>query len=125
MNKVHRPKLPKETQKTAAWYVKLWPRYVLRREEILSATHRPDVPASSRAASDPTGRTVVELEKVTTIITVIEKARDTLPEDFRRGVWNNALLGSMFPDYADIKTWKAYKNDFLYEVARRLDLPLQ
>lgn len=125
MVRLHRPKLLKETRYTVAWYVKLYPHLLLQRQAIIeSSPGFPDVAARSNRVSDPTGLKVASLEDITRKIDAINYARLTIPDEYRQAVWNNCVLGSAFPDYANIKTWKAYKNDFLYVVAVRLGLPL-
>ena len=125
MVRVHRPKLLKATRYTVAWYVKLYPHLLLQRQAIIeSSPGFPDVGERSNKVSDPTGLKVVRLENITSKIDAIDYARLSIPEEYRQAVWNNCVLGSAFPDYANSKTWKAYKNDFLYVVASRLGLPL-
>ena len=124
--KIHYPRMPKETQKTVAWLVKSYPRLVLQRHAILEASPRaPEVPGKSNKIMDPTGQTAAKLEKVTDKLHAIEAAKEMLPFEYRQGVWNNCVLGTRFPDYADPKTWKLYKNDFLFLVAAELGMPLE
>ena len=123
--RLHRPKLLKATRYTVAWYVRLYPHLLLQRQAIIeSSPGFPDVSARTTKVSDPTGLKVVRLEEITRKIDAIDHAKGTLPMEYRQPVWNNCLFGAPFPDYANIKTWKAYKNDFLYVVAFELGLPL-
>ena len=123
---MHYPKMPKETQKTASWYVRNYPRFILEREAILHGSKgAPEVPSGGFSAGDPVGTTVVKLEKVTNHIKAIETARASLPDEYRQGVWCYCVLRSKYPSYANIKTWKAYTNDFLYRVALELGLPFE
>lgn len=124
--KRHYPRMPHETQKTAAWYVKTYPRLVLEYNAIINGSPAPpDIPGRSSLPADPTGIKAAKLEAVSDKIKAIEYARDRLPYEYRQAVWNNAVLGSPFPDHADRKTWEAYKNDFLFIVAVLLGLPLE
>lgn len=123
--KMHRPYMPRETQKTVAWYVKTYPHMILERHAILyGSPPPPDVPGRSNMPADPTGDKAARLEKVSARIKAIEYARDCIPIEYRQPVWNNAVLGSPWPDTADKKTWLAYKNDFLFYIAVALQLPL-
>lgn len=125
MKKIHSPKILKETYRAVAWLVRLYPRLVLERNAILNASPAPpEVPSRTNSVSDPTGQKAAQLEKLTTQILAIEAARDRLPAEYRQGVWNNCVLHSPYPDYADVKTWQAYKNDFIFSIAVELGYPI-
>ena len=122
---IYNPRMPKETQKVAAWIVKSYPRLLLQRYALLESSPRPpEVPGKSGIISDPTGQTAARLEKVTRYIKAIESARDSVEEGYRQGVWDNAVYRKPFPVYAHENTWKFQRNRFLYAVAVELGLPL-
>lgn len=123
--KRHKPIMPHETQKTVAWYVKTYPLMVLERQAIIDGSPvPPEVASRTNLPGDPVCSKVEKLEAITARLDAIEYARDCIPVEYRRAVWNNALMGSPFPDTADPETWRAYKNDFLFIVAWGLGLPL-
>ncbi len=125
-NKIYRPRMPKETQKTVAWIVRSYPRLILQRQAILEASPRsPEVPGKSGLISDPTGQTVSRLEKTTRYIDAIESARSAIDTGYVNGVWENCVYRKPFPDYAHENTWKRQKNRFLYAVAAELGMPLE
>ena len=124
--KIHRPIMPKETQKEVAWLVKGYQRYVQLRYAIMNASPRaPEVPGRSGKISDPVGQTVARLEHVSSKIAAIEAARSSIPPEYRQGVWDYCVMGRDYPEYGNIKTWNAYRNDFLYIVAADLGMPLE
>ena len=106
--------------------MKSWRQLILERDAIINATPKaPDVPGRSGKISDPTGQTVVRLEKVTKKLEAVDRAVKLIDAFYIRGIWNNCLFGTPYPDYASRNTWKEYKRDFYYIIAAELRLPLE
>ena len=56
----------------------------------------------------------MELTKITS---VIESELETIPKEYRQGVWNNILYRASFPHDADRVTYARYKSRFIYQIA--------
>lgn len=48
---------------------------------------------------------------------IVDKAFEVVPEEYRSGIWENILHRSRFPDTAGLKTWKRWKQRFIWTVA--------
>lgn len=48
----------------------------------------------------------------------VEEALNLLPEEYRNGVWNNIVKNERYPDDANPKTYRRYKQTFIWHVAR-------
>ena len=124
--RIHTPRLPRKTYGLVKWLVLNYTDLVLQRQAILEASPAPpEIATRTNAIKDPTGATVVRLENVSTNIHAIESAIKRISEDVRLPVWKNATIGAPFPDYANIKTWNAYKNDFFFWIAVELGYSLE
>lgn len=125
IDRLHMPLMPRETQKQAAWLVQNYPRYVIKRNEILTGSRpAPEIYTKTNTIADPTGQTVARLEAVTKIIDAVESSIKLIDKGYRQGVWDKCVLGKEYPCYAADLTWKYYKNDFLFYVAAQLNMPL-
>ena len=127
MNRIHyHITLPRETYKTVKHLVKNWHLLVLERDAIINATPKaPDVPGRSGKISDPTALTVIRLESVTRKLEAINTAIKMIDSYYMRGIWNNCLFKTPYPDYANKNTWAEYKRDVYFLIAVELNLPLQ
>ena len=127
MNKIHyHITLPRLTYSRVKRMVRGWSDLVSLQDAIINATPpAPEVPGRSGKISDPAGKTAIALEEVTRKLDAIEHSIKSIDEYFAKGVWNNAVRGSPFPSYANIKTWQEYKRDFFYMIAVELKLPLK
>ena len=52
----------------------------------------------------------------------IERAIDSIPDDYREGIIDNIMLKRDYPDFAHPNTWKKWRLAFLSELARELHL---
>ena len=48
---------------------------------------------------------------------VVDEALETLPEEYRLGVWRHIVDRERYPDTAALATWKRNKQKFVYKVA--------
>lgn len=71
---------------------------------------------------DPTAAIVIKAERLRNRIKAIEDAREVVPVDYIKGVWDNILYGKPFPEYAHRNTYGYHKAHFVYEVAKNLTL---
>lgn len=71
---------------------------------------------------DPTIILAIKAENIHNRIRAIEKAKETIPKEYVKGVWQNIVYDAPFPDDADRTTYGRYKSKFVYEAARQLTL---
>lgn len=70
----------------------------------------------------PTENTAVRILQYTGDIEAVEKALETIPEEYRMAVLDNIRYGDKFPYTAGASTWARWKAKFVYEVAKKLQL---
>lgn len=61
---------------------------------------------------------VEKMQRLSTIIKIIDKERDSIPEEYRQGVWNNIMYRMAYPDDADRTTYARWKSRMIYNVAK-------
>ncbi len=123
---LHKPLMPRATQKQVAWIVRNYPRYVIQRNDILASSPKvPEVHGKTNRIADPTGQTVARLEAVTRVIDAVESSIKLMDKGLRKALWDHCVLGKELPNIAGELTWKYYKNDFYYYVAIQLQLPIR
>ena len=47
----------------------------------------------------------------------VEKAMQAIPMEYRRGVWRSIVYRERYPETASLKTWKKWRQRFIYLVA--------
>lgn len=50
-------------------------------------------------------------------VEAVEWAFDQIPEEYRRGIWDNIVHRTPYPPYAHLNTWKAWKQKAIFLVA--------
>lgn len=86
----------------------------------------------SHEQSEPTGKTnktsdtvlnaVVKREKYLTEIKTIDECLDLIPQEYRKGIWNNIMYNEPYPIYADRSTYGRWKSKFIHDVAQKLEI---
>ena len=56
-----------------------------------------------------------------TEVEAVEKAMDKIPEFYREPIYNNIISGDRYPTGADERTFRRYKQKFIYYVAKYLN----
>ena len=71
---------------------------------------------------DPTAQQAMELydSYAAYMVSVIDAAVAEIPEEYRRGVWNNVQSGERFPDDAHRNTYGRWKARFIYRVSQKM-----
>lgn len=71
--------------------------------------------------SDPTANKAFKITKHLDIIKLIDAEKNNIPEEYRRGVWENIMYGTAFPLDADRSTYGRIKSRFVYKVAKGME----
>lgn len=53
-------------------------------------------------------------------IEAIDRALSTIPEEYRRGIWNNIVYWRQYPLDAGRATYARHKQKFVYRIAKKL-----
>ena len=65
---------------------------------------------------------VVKHMELTRITEMIDKELADIPKEYQRGVWNNILYRTAFPQDADRSTYARYKSRMIYRLAAQQGL---
>lgn len=77
---------------------------------------------SSGIPGKPTENAAMRMMQYTGDVEAVERALETIPEEYRREVFANIRYGNRFSDNAHYKTWLHYRQKLIYEVAKKLNL---
>lgn len=68
--------------------------------------------------SDKTARDAAKRADLSEKIDAIDRALSSIPEEYRKGVWNNAVYGISYPQEAHRSTYWRYKAKFFHDIAK-------
>lgn len=114
--------LPKAVYHQTIWFIRDYQRMMERLDELLLESASPsDGMPRSTLTSDPTLSQVIKRDELVKKTQTIEKAIAKIPEEYRKGVWNNIMFYMAFPLDADRTTYARYKSKFINQVAFEMD----
>lgn len=80
----------------------------------------PDGMPRGSATGNPTQRDGVRRAELRVAIDAVNDALTTIPEEYRKGVWDNIVEYKRYPDDAGPRTYRTYKQRFIYHVAHNM-----
>ncbi len=115
-------RLPNEVYKRAIWTIKDYPRRKAEYEAILEASPPPlDGAPRGTVLADSTAKKAIKLSEISRELSAVEKGLEAIPEEYRKGIWENIVNRKAFPDYAHRDTYKRWKQRYVYRVAILLE----
>lgn len=72
--------------------------------------------------SNPTEDKGIKLAMISDELHAIEQALMAIPEEYRQGVKQNVLYGTWYPAGGTVRTYQRWKQRFVFNVAKRLNL---
>lgn len=69
---------------------------------------------------DPTGQLAIKAENLHNRISAIEAAKEVIPKEYVKGVWQSIVYDAPYPRDAGSATYSRYKSRFVYEAAKNL-----
>ena len=78
----------------------------------------PDGLPKGTETGDPTERAGLRRVELYDSIKAVEQALVLIPTEYRKGVWANIVQYRRYPDDADPRTYRRYKQKFIYHVAK-------
>lgn len=76
----------------------------------------------STVPHDGVSDAAIRRARITQQLDAIEKGLLMIPEEYRSGIWENIQHRERFPQTAGIKTWKRWKQRFIWWVAYYAEL---
>lgn len=98
--------------------------YDIMRDEydsmLQESPNPPDGQPRGGGSTDPTSRDAVRRADIKQKLEAVEQSILSVPEEYRQGVWDNAVYGIPYPLNADRTTYWRYKAKFFRKIARRM-----
>ena len=119
----YQPKKSKYVLPPSVWHRTLWlirdhDRLQAEADRLLDITCRPsEIPVTKGGIhSDPVVKAVIKRERFLKDVEVVDKALETIPEEYRSGVWQS-IQGGHYPMDADRCTYSRWKSRYIHDVA--------
>lgn len=110
-------RLPKEVYMSTLWYIRMYPGLKEQCDAVIGGSPVQDGQPKSPMPGDPTFAKAAKLERLHDMIQPIEDAMETIPTEYRKGIFENIIDRRPYPDYAGRKTWKRWRQRYIYRVA--------
>lgn len=95
-----------------------------KKEEYKALCEKSPPPADGlprgSATGNPTERIGIMRSELSFAIMSVERALQTIPEEYRKGVYANIVLFQRYPDDAEPRTYRRYKAKFIHNVAKNM-----
>ena len=117
--------IPRDAYNTTLWIIRGYHRFVdIVRFEVntMKAIEYDKDNIQVSPDADSTFRAAVKIADCREKIKAIEAARDNIPSEYRKGVWENVLYHNRYPDDAAERTYSTYRSRFIHDVANMLDI---
>jgi len=80
----------------------------------------PDGQPKGTVKGNPTERDGIRRAELKEAIDAVDSALEMIPDEYRRGVWANITEHKRYPDDAHPRTYRTYKQRFIYYVAHNM-----
>ncbi|MCQ4637138.1 hypothetical protein NE619_10410 [Anaerovorax odorimutans] len=113
--------LPRAVRMQVIWLVRDYERMKLEYDNAIWTGCGPmdGLPRGNRIGN-PTERDALKRIDLSKRIEAIEQALNTVPEEYRKGVWDNLVDRAKYPIDAGSATYARHKGKFLYRIAKNL-----
>lgn len=117
--------MPQDAYNTTLWIIRGYHRFrdiVKFEANTIKAIEYDKDHVQSSEQIDSTFRAAVKIADCKEKINAIDRARDDIPEEYRKGVWESVLYRTPYPDDASESTYSRYRSKFIHDVAFNLDI---
>lgn len=115
--------LPNEVYHLTLWTIRDYERMKAEADAIIfESPAPPDGQPHGTATLDETFSKAARREEKIRKTRAIETALEIVPEEYRRGVWDNVQEMKAFPRDADRTTYSRWKSRFIFEAANKLGI---
>ena len=113
--------LPHALYMQVVWLIRDYDRM---RDEYESSLEKSPAPPDGQPRGgnnvDSTQEKALTRVNLWTKIEAVDQALNTVPEEYRQGVWNNVVYRVRYPDDAAVSTYRRWKGRFIYQVAKNM-----
>jgi len=82
----------------------------------------PDGMPRGMRKTDQVERKALRRAVISTELQAVEQALVVVPDEYRRGIWENIAYEIRYPDFTGVRTYQRWKQRFLYCIAYNLNL---
>lgn len=114
--------LPNAVYHQTLWCIRDYYRMKERMDEILMESPAPPdgMPSDHNLSNEPQNK-AEKRDPLFIKTQIIESSLTEIPEEYRKGVWENIQHGSGFPRTADRSTYGRWKSRYIYSVAVKME----
>ena len=114
--------LPGTVRMRTLWLIRDYDRMKAEYYSLLeNGNGPPDGQPRGSTTGNPTERTGMKRADLARNLEAIEQALSTVPEEYRRGVWNNIVYRARYPMDAGQATYRRWRARFLYRTAKNMN----
>lgn len=103
------------------WFIREYPKLKEKYDNLLGQSPAMDGQPRGTGIGDPTGRVAAQSAELSLQLMAIKDGLRAIPEEYQRHIFLNIVDRVPFPDYANRKTWKKWKQRYVYAVALRMN----
>lgn len=113
--------LPKPLYMQVLWLIRDYDRMNAEYHNIIDGRPGPpDGQPRGNGLGNSTEQKALKRADLWVKIEAIEQALNTIPEEYRKGIWNNIVYWYPYPIDAAQRTYARYKQRFIYRIAEKL-----
>ena len=107
-----------EARQRALWLIRDYP-HIKARVDILDGFSSGSSDGGPRSTLPHSSTEDIALKRaeLSGQLDIVDHALAAIPEEYRAAIWENVQHRTRFPDTAGVKTWKRWKQRFIYYVA--------
>ena len=112
--------MPKNVYNQTLWLIRDYDRMKEEYESMDMGSVSLDGQPRGSSTSDPTARDTIKLLGLRDKIEAIDKALRLIPEEYKKGIWENITLYKRYPIDAGVATYARWKQKFIWRVAKNM-----
>ena len=112
--------LPRAVWNQTIWAIRDYYRLKEEADSIILSSPSPDGAPGKAGPGDPTYAKAVKRERLVKRVDIIDQSLTKIPQEYRKGVWNNVMYGSRYPADAHRNTYSMWKSRYVFTVAKKM-----
>lgn len=115
--------LTKDVYMQTIWRIRGYYRMKENLQDVADEQPDPRQPhVSGGGKNSPTETKAMKREHDRDMVAAIDKALDSIPKEYRHGVWQKVMYNAPYPDDAAPQTYSRYKSEFIIRAAKYMGM---